>query len=184
MAIATLLALAACSDDSGADVTAGGSTTSSSQPQATTTTLPPNPTTTTRSLVGVSTDFGRAVIELDGDALTVAVADTNEQRAQGLMGVEDLSPLDGMLFVFQSESVRSFWMKDTLIPLDIAFFDVDGFLVTKTSMATCFDGECPTYSSIGAAQYALEAPLGSLAGLADDARLVLIGSLNGSGKEI
>jgi uncharacterized membrane protein (UPF0127 family) len=100
------------------------------------------------------------------------------------MGVEDLSPLDGMLFVFDDEQLRSFWMKDTLIPLDLAFFDSDGVLVSKTSMATCPDGDCPSYPSDGPARYALEAALGALDTLDVGSRLVLIESLEGSGKEI
>ncbi len=177
------LLLAACSAEAGPDPT-GGDTTAVSEPDQPTTTPPAPTTTTTTSLVGVSAEFGRAVIELDGESLTVAVADTNDERVRGLMGVEDVSPLDGMLFVFENEALRSFWMKDTLIPLDIAFFDRDGFLISQTTMATCPDGDCPYYSSEGTAQYALEVPLGSLGDLSADARLVLIGALDGSGKEI
>jgi len=176
-----MLAVAACSDDSTTDSAAAPSTTAG--PVVTTTTQP-RPSTTTTSLIGVSTEFGRAVVELDGMPLTVAVADTNDERSRGLMGVEVLNPLDGMLFVFDNSTIRSFWMKDTLIPLDIAFFDADGFLVSQTTMALCLDGDCPGYSSEAPAQYALEAPAGSLGGLAGDARLVIIEALDGSGKEI
>ncbi len=173
-----MLTLAACSDDSN-----GVSATSSTSAGATTT-LSTEATTTTEPPAGVSTDFDRVVIELGGVPLTVAVAVTPEQRSQGLMGVEELSPLDGMLFVFGNENVRSFWMKDTLIPLDVAFFDADGFLVSKTSMATCLDDDCPSYSSEEPAQYALEAPLGDLADLVGDVRLIIIGGPDGNGKEI
>jgi len=157
---------------------------SSTTSPATTTTAPSASTTTLPAPTGVSGDFGRAVIELDGAPFTVAVADNPEQRARGLMGVEDLSPLDGMLFVFDDEQVRSFWMKDTLIPLDLAFFDAGGILVSRTSMATCLDGDCPGYSSDVPARYALEAPLGALDDLEVGTRLVLIEALEGSGKEI
>ncbi len=180
-----MLGLAACSDDSRSVTSVDGPGTSSTLAGVTTTATSPSTTTTTGpGLVGISADFSRAVIELDGVPRNVAVADTNEERARGLMGVEQVSPLDGMLFVFDDESVRSFWMKDTLIPLDIAFFDADGLLVTRTSMSTCPDGDCPGYSSVGPAQYALEAPAGTLADLREGARLVLIEALEGSGKEI
>jgi len=181
LALAIALMAAACSGDPATD-TAVTSTTGT--PAASTTTLPPDTTTTTLGLIGVSTEFGRAVIELDGVPLTVAVADTNDERVRGLMGVEELAPLDGMLFVFDEESQRSFWMKDTLIPLDIAFFDGDGFLVSQTTMTPCLDEDCPYYSSEEPAEYALEAPAGSLVDLSADARLVIIGALDGSGKEI
>ena len=181
MALAIALVAAACSGDPATESTA---TPTTGTPAASTTTLPPDTTTTTSGPIGVSTEFGRAVIELDGVPLTVAVADTNDERGRGLMGVEELSPLDGMLFVFDEEALRSFWMKDTLIPLDIAFFDGDGFLVGQTTMTTCLDGDCPGYSSQVATRYALESPAGSLGSLPTEARLVIIGALDGSGKEI
>lgn len=176
------LAVAACTGDSTSpDPT---STTSQVGTPGSTTSMPPPTTSSTTPVDGLLPDFERAIIEVGGVPYTVAVADTNDRRRRGLMGVEDLSPLDGMLFVFDEEAVRSFWMKDTLLPLDIAFFDAAGVLVHRTSMVTCPDGDCPTYSSEEPARYALEAPAGSLAGLAADARLVLIDGLDGSGKEI
>ena len=181
---AVVLAVAACSGDAEPDP--ASTATSASATAESSTTLPPTTTTTTLSLTGVSAEFGRSVIEVAGVAYTVAVADTNDERRRGLMGVEEVSPLDGMLFVFEDENARYFWMKDTLIPLDIAFFDKVGFLVSQTTMEPCPSDvqSCPTYSSEGAAQYALEAPLGVLAELPADARLVVIGALDGSGKEI
>ena len=170
--------LTACFDDAGDTNPNPPSSTS------TTTTVPPELTTTTRGLTGVSTDFARTVVELNGVLYSVAVADTPEKLAQGLMGVEDLRPLDGMLFVFDGESVRSFWMKDTLIPLDVAFFDADGFLVSTASMATCPDDDCRRYLSEGVAQFALETPHGTLEDLSSDTRLVVVGALDGIGKEI
>lgn len=130
------------------------------------------------------TDFARAVIEVDGVPYNVAVADTADELSRGLMGVEELAPLDGMLFVYDAERLVSHWMKDTLIPLDIAFFDGSGVLVSVASMETCLDGDCPSYASEGPARYAVEVPLGGFADLSPDARLVIIGSLEGIGKEI
>lgn len=173
--------IVACSGDSGDDSFAeSGSVTSSTESEntsapTTTTTLPP---------IGVSTDFSRAIVELDGAPYTVAIADTPDKLSQGLMGVEVLSPLDGMLFVYDSERVVSHWMKDTLIALDIAYFDSDGFLVSKTSMTTCLDDDCPSYPAAGPALYALEVPLGGLNDLDPAARLTFIGALGGNGKEI
>lgn len=148
----------------------------------TTTTIPP--TTTTVPTAGVPTDFSRAVIELAGDTYNVAVADTPDELSRGLMGVEDLSPLDGMLFVYSSERFVSHWMKDTLIPLDIAFFDAGGNLVNVLSMETCPDDDCPSYASDAPAQYAVEVPFGGFDDLPAGSKLVIIGSLEGTGKEI
>jgi uncharacterized membrane protein (UPF0127 family) len=94
--------------------------------------------------------------------MTVAVADTPEQREQGLMGVTDLDGLDGMLFVFQADSDVGFWMKDTLIPLDIAFFGDGGGFVDLLTMQPCTADPCPTYEAAGPYRYALEAPAGDL----------------------
>lgn len=132
----------------------------------------------------MSTDFTRTVVELNGQALNVAIADTPEEWSQGLMFVEELAPLDGMLFVFPAEGIRSFWMKDTLIPLDVAFFDSNGFLVSVAAMDTCPDGDCTSYNSERPAQFALETPQGSLGELPPDSRLVVLQGLDGIGKEI
>jgi hypothetical protein len=102
-------------------------TTSTTQPPSTTTTAP-STTTTTLSL-GDLTDWEVGTVVINGVELMVAVADTPGERAQGLMGVEDLGSLAGMLFVHESDSEGGFWMKDTIIPLDIAFFAADGSLV-------------------------------------------------------
>jgi hypothetical protein len=62
------------------------------------------------------------------------------------MGVAHLPEDDGMLFVFDEATQGSFWMKDTLIPLDIAFWDADGRIHTITRMEPCDLGtDCPSY---------------------------------------
>lgn len=115
--------------------------------------------------------FSQDVVLVDGEAWTVAVADTRELRQQGLMGVEDLGSLDGMLFVFADDTTAQFHMADTLIPLDIAFFTATGTLVSTTRMLPCVTDSCPDYESAGPYRYALEAPAGALSGLELEARL-------------
>jgi hypothetical protein len=96
----------------------------------------------------------------------VAVADDATRRAQGLMGVEDLGALRGMLFVFPEDTTSGFWMKDTPLALDIAFFAADGSPVGLFSMAPCPGEDCPTYRPAGPYRYALEVPAGGFSGLA------------------
>ncbi len=58
-------------------------------------------------------------VTLDGVSFTVALADDNNSRAMGLMYREEMADDEGMLFIFPDSQIRSFWMKNTLIPLDI-----------------------------------------------------------------
>jgi len=62
------------------------------------------------------------------------VAKTPEGRNRGLMGRKHLGKDEGMLFIFETEGYHSFWMKDTLIPLSIAFIDKDGRIVWIADM--------------------------------------------------
>ena len=67
--------------------------------------------------------------------LFVEVVDTNETRASGLMFREELAPNAGMLFDFKREQPVSFWMKNTLIPLDVFFIKADGRIVNIAKRA-------------------------------------------------
>lgn len=93
--------------------------------------------------------------------LTVAVADTPSSRQQGLRDVEALPEgVDGMLFVFEETRPAVFGMLDTLIPLDIWWFDEGGALVGHTEMTPCPAEPCPDYASPGSVAWALETPAG------------------------
>ena len=66
--------------------------------------------------------------------ISVEVAKTPEERAHGLMGRKDLGEDEGMFFVFEAEGDYGFWMKDTYVPLSIAFIDKKGRIVRITDM--------------------------------------------------
>ncbi len=89
---------------------------------------------------------------------TVEVASTPEQQRQGLMGRTAVE--HGMLFTFTQPQVLTFWMKDTLVPLDVLFFAADGSFVSYASMEPCTSDPCPTYESSLPALYGLEEPAG------------------------
>lgn len=130
----------------------------------TTTTATTTPTTTTQPPAipeGLAT-FGVAHMQLDGVELLVAVADNRDEWQQGLMHLEDLLDLDGMLFVFDDDVSAGFWMKNTLIPLDIAFFTAAGDYVDGFVMEPCTADPCPSYEPDGAYRYALEVPAGTM----------------------
>jgi uncharacterized membrane protein (UPF0127 family) len=126
-----------------------------------TTTLAP---TTARppSVPDALSGFDLATVRLDDAELLVAVADDSSERRQGLMNLDDLGDLDGMLFVFDGDVSDGFWMKNTLIPLDIAFFTAGGDIVDQMVMAPCTADPCPTYHPGGAYRYALEMPAGAM----------------------
>ena len=84
-----------------------------------------NPATTPGATAQVTFENSRG----EDVALTIEIADTPEKRSQGLMGRESLPDLAGMLFVWPEDTASGFWMKDTLIPLSIAFIDSSGAIV-------------------------------------------------------
>jgi uncharacterized protein len=85
----------------------------------------------------------------------VEIADTDPERQRGLMGRTALPEDQGMLFVFGGEQELSFWMKNTLIPLSIAFMDSEGRIVDLQDMKP-LDDDPPHYVSAEPARYALE----------------------------
>jgi uncharacterized membrane protein (UPF0127 family) len=101
-------------------------------------------------------------VTVDDAEATVAVASTSETRSRGLRGVTDLGDLDGMIFVWGGETVTStFTMADTLIALDISFFDAEGRFVDGFTMSPCKTSNCPPYAAAGPFAYAIEVPAGS-----------------------
>jgi uncharacterized protein len=97
-----------------------------------------------------STAFAKATVLIETDdgskLLTVEVAENSEQRAQGLMHRKSLGADSGMVFVFFEPTSGGFWMKNTLIPLSIAYFDVDGEILRIMDMKPCTQDPCETYN--------------------------------------
>ena len=87
--------------------------------------------------------------------MRVEIANDFYERARGLMDRTVLGEDRGMLFVFRREQPLSFWMKDTLIPLSIAYIDSKGRITDILDMKP-FDDEPPHYVSSEPVQYALE----------------------------
>jgi uncharacterized membrane protein (UPF0127 family) len=112
-----------------------------------------------------------------GDDVTiqVEVADEEDERARGLMNRESLDEDAGMLFLFPAQSRGGFWMKDTLIPLSIAFVDGDGRILRILDMEPCRADPCTVYDPGVAYRSALEVNQGAFAewGVEEGDRLTL-----------
>jgi uncharacterized membrane protein (UPF0127 family) len=106
-------------------------------------------------------------IKLKNQRFTVELAETQEKQALGLMFRDSMPDDHGMLFLFPVEGMRSFWMKNTKIPLDIFYFDEDLRLVSVSeNTPPCRSPRCPGYPSTGPAKYVLELNAGKAAELA------------------
>jgi len=96
-----------------------------------------------------------ATLRLDGVAFRPELAITSAGRSLGLMN-RRRAPADGMLFVFPESTQGGFWMKNTIVPLTIAFFDGAGKRVRKLSMTPCRQESCPIYNPGRRYRFALE----------------------------
>jgi uncharacterized membrane protein (UPF0127 family) len=89
----------------------------------------------------------RVLIETDAGEVEVAVevADDDGERQVGLMNRESLPADAGMIFLFEADSSGGFWMKNTLIPLSIAFVDSGGTILRILDMEPCEADPCEVY---------------------------------------
>lgn len=102
---------------------------------------------------GARPPAGHAWVIFGADTVVAEVAATADEREQGLMYREDVPDGTGMLFVFPDVSVRSFWMANTFVPLDIAFLDTSFNVVDILQMQPLVT---ESYTSRAPAMYGLE----------------------------
>ena len=102
-----------------------------------------------------------ATVKVGTHALRVEVVSTDADRAKGLMHRTSLGANDGMLFVFDEPAYHSMWMKNTLIPLSVAFIDAQGLILNILDMEP--HTETPNMSA-GPSIYAIETNKGWFAG--------------------
>lgn len=103
--------------------------------------------------------FKKSQIKIKNKTLQIELAETQEQHSYGLMNREHLAENTGMLFVFDAEEQRFFWMKNTFINLSIAYFDKNKKIIDIQDMkaaTSSLDENLPSYPSKGKAKYALE----------------------------
>jgi len=109
---------------------------------------------------------GEPSVVLGGKTFSVEIAETTQEHALGLMFRDSMPADHGMIFIFPDEAPRSFWMKNTRIPLDIMYFDKDLYMVSLSAdTPPCRVARCPSYPSILPAKYVLELNAGTAASL-------------------
>lgn len=96
---------------------------------------------------------GTVTLTINGHKITAEVADQPDERVRGLMFRDSLGADAGMLFVYSDDSERRFWMKDTRIPLSIAYLDASGRIVKLADMQPLNETGVPSGRP---ARYALE----------------------------
>lgn len=102
-------------------------------------------------------ETGPRVIFPDGFAVHVELAIDEATRAQGLMYRDQLRPASGMLFFFPTDGHYPFWMKNTLIPLDMIWIDANKRVAhVKFHVPPCKVDPCPSYPPEANARYVLE----------------------------
>jgi uncharacterized protein len=100
---------------------------------------------------------GPRVVFPDGHVVSVEIAADDELRAQGLMYRDYLRPGTGMLFLFKEDDDHAFWMKNTLIPLDMVWIDVNQRVThVKYNVPPCKIENCPSYPTGVMSRYVLE----------------------------
>jgi len=97
--------------------------------------------------------FKTSQVKVAGHPLKVELALTDPQREQGLMFRRQLGRNDGMLFVFDEPAYHSMWMKNTLIPLSVAFLDAEGRILNILDMEP---QTLDAHTAAGPAVYAIE----------------------------
>ena len=92
----------------------------------------------------------------NGVHVNIEIADTFDERQSGLMFRDHLDENDGMLFIFDEEGYYPFWMKNTLIPLDMIWISEDLRVVDILHANPCKQDPCKSYKPSGNAKYVVE----------------------------
>ena len=96
------------------------------------------------------------VVEINGKKIYVEIADSDQERTQGLMFRNNLEENKGMLYVFPDSRIPNFWMRNTLIPLDIIFIKEDLEIADIKKAYPCTQDPCSVYLSSVPVMYVLE----------------------------
>ncbi len=115
----------------------------------------------------------RERILINAEPFELELANDDASRAYGLQGRTEIPPHGGMLFIFPDADIRSFWMEDCLVDIDIIFLDPQGRITATHQMRAepprrsdeaeaAYRSRLPRYSSVHPAQFAIELAAGTL----------------------
>src|ERR671914_731512 len=121
----------------------------------------PTPTTTAPGEAAGTVEYRLEPAEGDPVTVRLEVAADPATRARGLMEREEVPPGTGMVFLYPWDVAEAYWMKNTLVPLSIAFVAADGRVVSVAEMTPCKADPCPSYAPTGPYRYAVELAAGS-----------------------
>lgn len=105
----------------------------------------------TKNFDEIYINSGNGLIKINAE-----IADDDKEIMKGLMFRERLDETAGMLFIFDDERYQTFWMKNTLIPLDIIFINSNFEIVDVKNAVPCKESPCALYKSSKPAKYVLE----------------------------
>jgi hypothetical protein len=113
------------------------------------------------------------IVSIGGTSFTVEVRDTAQGRAQGLSGRAEVPPGTGMLFRYDDDAPRGYWMSGMLLPIDLAWI-TDGKVVAVETLQPCAAGQpCPIHDSPGPVDAVLEVAAGALSQVEPGAAVVI-----------
>ncbi len=108
------------------------------------------------AVVFISACTQQDYVLMNGSKVKVEIANSAQEKSIGLMHRPSLEQNAGMLFMFQDEEIRTFWMKNTLIPLDMIFISKGLKVVDVIEAEPCREDPCALYTGNERAQYVLE----------------------------
>lgn len=162
--LAILAVLAGCNppEETTPPHTPPSSTTTTATTTATTTTEPEQDPSFNDKRVNQLKDLQRTTVKVGGKSIKVWVMDDDMKRQEGMMWLteKEVKDEEGMLFVFPDEDQRSFWMQNTVLPLDICYIGSKGKVVSVVQGKSYDETGLP---SKGKAQYVLELKKGMAA---------------------